>query len=100
MKASDTSTFDGAFLNDANAQRFRNQATGVSPCLADSCVQGASRSRRVIDAAPVAQLRVKDRSYPAPGPEVDPLTGKLVDRITGKAYVPSPDALKPGLWTR
>lgn len=97
MKASNTSTFDGAFLNDANAQRFRNQATGVSPCLGESEAQGARRSRQVIDAAPVAQLRVKDRSYPAPGPVCDPLTGKLYDKVTGKPYV-APSA--PGLWTR
>ncbi len=98
MKASNTSTFDGAFLNDTNAQRFRNQATGVSPCLSESEMQGARRSKQVIDAAPVAQLRVKDRSYPAPGPVCDPLTGKLYDKVTGNAYVAPPSM--PGLWTR
>ena len=95
MKPSSTSTFDGAFLSDANAQRFRNQATGVSPCLSESEAQGARRSRQVIDAAPVSQLRVKDRSYPAPGPVVDPLTGELRDRVTGKPLTGG-----PGLWTR
>jgi hypothetical protein len=98
MKASDTSTFDGSYLNDANAQRFRNQATGVTPCLGTSEATGARRSRRVIDAAPPAQLRVKDRSYPQPSPEVDPLTGKLVDRMTGKPY--KAPASEPSTWTR
>lgn len=97
MKASDTNTFKGAFLNDANAQRFRNQATGVSPCLSTSEQQGARRSRQVIDAAPVAQLTVKDRSYPSPGPVCDPLTGELRDKVTGKAYT-LPSA--PSTWTR
>jgi len=98
MKASNTSTFDGAFLNDTNAQRFRNQATGVSPCLSKSEAQGARRSRLVIDAAPVAQLAVKDRSYPAPGPVVDPLTGELRDKLTGKPYKALAD--EPSTWTR
>lgn len=98
MKASNTSTFNGAFLDDANAQRFRNQATGVSPCLSKSEAQGARRSRLVIDAAPVAQLRVKDRSYPAPGPVCDPLTGELRDKLTGKPYKAPAD--EPGLWAR
>lgn len=97
MKADPTSTFPGAINNDANAQRFRNQATGVSPCLGASKAQGARRSRQVIDAAPVGQLRVKDRSYPAPGPVIDPLTGQLYDKLTGKPYVaPS----QPSTWTR
>lgn len=98
MKASSTSTFDGAFLNDTNAQRFRNQATGVSPCLSRSEAQGARRSRLVIDAAPAAQLRVKDRSYPAPGPEVDPLTGEWRGKLTGKPYKAPVDY--PSTWTR
>ena len=85
MKASST-TFDGAFNSDANARRYRNQATGVSPCLSQSEEQGSNRSRRVIDAAPVSQLRVADRSYPAPGPAFDPITGKMVDKLTGKPY--------------
>jgi hypothetical protein len=104
MKADPTSTFPGAFLNDANAQRFRNQATGVSPCLSESEAQGARRSKQVIDCAPPAQLRVKDRSYPQPSPVVDPLTGKLYDRATGKPYKAEGagvyGASTPGLWAR
>lgn len=97
MKADPSSTFPGAINDDTNAQRYRNQATGVSPCLGESEMQGARRSRQVIDCAPVSQLRVKDRSYPAPGPVCDPLTGKMYDKVTGKPYVaPS----EPSTWTR
>lgn len=101
MKASAT-TFNGAFNSDANAQRYRNQATGVSPCLGASEAQGRNRSRRVIDCAPVSQLKVADRSYPAPGPAFDPITGKAVDRITGKAYDYGAGlgAVQASTWTR
>jgi hypothetical protein len=99
MKASDTKTFTGDLVSDANAQRFRNQATGTSPCLGTSEIQGRNRSRAVIDCAPVSQLKVADRSYPAPGPAFDPLTGKPIDKVTGKAYK-YPEPSSPGLFTR
>jgi hypothetical protein len=87
-----------AFATVARQQRYRNQATGVSPCLTTSEAQGAERSRRVIDAAPVSQLRVKDTSYPAPGPVCDPLTGVMVDKVTGKRWKPVVNG--PSVWTR
>lgn len=99
MKGSSTQTFDPALISTSSAQRFRNQATGVSPCLAQSASQGANRSRRVVDETPDAKLAGMPRSYPAPGPAFDPLTGKPIDRITGKAYV-RPPADCASTWTR
>lgn len=100
MKGSSTQTFDPALISTPSAQRFRNQATGVSPCLAQSASQGANRSRRVVDETPDAKLAGMPRSYPAPGPAFDPLTGKPIDRITGKAYVYDPSANAASTWTR
>jgi hypothetical protein len=100
MKGSSTQTFDPALISTSSAQRFRNQATGVSPCLAQSASQGANRSRRVVDATPDAKLASMPRSYPAPGPVCDPLTGRMVDRVTGKPYVYDPSANQASTWTR
>lgn len=85
MKPSDTNTFSGDFESDANARRFRNQATGMGNSLAASCATGAMRSQRVIDGAPPAQLAVADRSYPAAHPEMD-VNGTLRDKLTGKPW--------------
>lgn len=99
MRSDPTRTFGSSITSDAYAKQFRNQATGVSPCRETSECQGSGRSTRVIDAAPAAQLACADRSYPRPAPSVDPLTGKLVDRVTGKRYVADCD-LPPSTWTR
>jgi hypothetical protein len=94
MKASDTSTFTGALVSDENAKRYRNQATGIGQTRSASEATGARRSQCVIDCAPPAQLKVADRSYPAPGPRMvdgvmcNPVTGK---KLTGAAlYGPNP----------
>ncbi len=87
MKASSTSTFSGDLVSDTNAQRYRNQATGIGQTRSASERTGACRSQCVIDAAPPAQLRVKDRSYPAPGPKM--VDGVLCDAITGKRRKPA-----------
>ena len=99
MKGSATQTFDPSLISDASAKRFRNQATGVSPCLSQSEAQGANRSRRVVDETPDGKLAGMPRSYPAPGPAFDPITGKPVYRITGKAYK-YPAADVASTWTR
>lgn len=99
MKSDPTKTFGSSIVSDAYAKQFRNQATGVSPCRATSEAQGAGRSTRVIDCAPDTQLACADRSYPRPAPSVDPLTGKLIDRATGKRYVADADQ-PPSTWTR
>lgn len=56
-------------------QRFRDQATGIGQTRQASAMTGAARSQRVIDAAPKAQERVADPSYPAPTPIGDPVGG-------------------------
>lgn len=76
---------DNVMNTAASAQRFRNQATGIGSTLAASERTGANRSRRVIDCAPVEQAKLA-QGYPAPGPVIDPLTGKLVDKLTGKRW--------------
>ena len=88
MKADPTRTFSGALVSDANAKRYRNQATGIGQCREVSERLGACRSQCVIDAAPVEQLRVADRSYPAPGPKM--IDGVMCDAITGKVWVDTP----------
>lgn len=87
MKASATSTFSGDLVSDTNAQRYRNQATGIGQTRSASERTGACRSACVIDAAPPAQLKVRDRSYPAPGPKM--VGGVLCDAITGKRWKPA-----------
>jgi hypothetical protein len=82
MKASSTNTFSGDLVSDENAKRYRNQATGIGQTRSASEATGARRSQCVIDAAPPAQLRVKDRSYPAPGPRM--VDGVMCDPVTGK----------------
>ena len=82
MKASDTSTFSGVLVSDENAKRYRNQATGIGQTRSASECTGRVRSQAVIDAAPPAQLKVKDRSYPAPGPRL--VDGVVCDPTTGK----------------
>jgi hypothetical protein len=93
MKASDTNTFSGALVSDENAKRYRNQATGIGQTRSASERTGACRSQCVIDAAPPAQLRVKDRSYPAPGPRL--VGGKLCDAVTGQAWKPALGGANP-----
>lgn len=65
-------------------QRFRDQATGIGQTRQASAMTGAARSQRVIDAAPKAQERVADPSYPAPTPVYDPLTGLTRHPHAGK----------------
>lgn len=100
MKGSTAQTFDPSLISTQSAQRFRNQATGVSPCLTQSAAQGANRSRRVVDQTPDGKLAGLPRSYPAPGPAFDPLTGAAVDRITGKPYDYKAVADAASTWTR
>ena len=68
MKTDAQSTFNPALVSDESAKRFRNQGTGIGSTRSASERTGARRSQAVIDAAPAAQLKVKDRSYPAPSP--------------------------------
>ena len=69
MKPDAQSTFNPALVSDESARRFRNQGSGIGQTCSASERTGARRSQAVIDAAPSAQLKVKDRSYPAPSPE-------------------------------
>lgn len=69
MKTDAQSTFNPALVSDESAKRFRNQGTGIGSTCSASERTGARRSQAVIDAAPAAQLRVADRSYPAPLPD-------------------------------
>ena len=78
MKPDPSSTFNPALVSDESARRFRNQGTGIGSTRSASCPSsvtpasvrtGARRSQAVIDAAPAAQQRVADRSYPAPLPD-------------------------------
>ena len=69
MKTDAQSTFNPALVSDESAKRFRNQGTGIGSTRSASERTGARRSQAVIDAAPAAQLKVKDRSYPAPLPD-------------------------------
>ena len=45
---------------------FRDAATGVGQSLGSSALTGDARAQRVINAAPAAQRKVADPSYPAP----------------------------------
>lgn len=49
--------------------RFRNQATGVSPCRETSEAQGAARTAAVVQAMPEAQRKAlaPAQGYPTPG---------------------------------
>jgi len=67
MKAPSNRTFNGSLVSDESARRFRNQGTGIGQTRSASERTGAYRSQDVIDAAPAAQRKVADRSYPAPG---------------------------------
>ncbi len=87
MKTALTTTFPESFNNEANARRYRNQATGVGASRVAAEEQGKLRSQRVIDAAPVEQLKCRDMSYPSPNPEAD-VTGTLRDKVTGKKWKP------------
>ena len=69
MKPDPSSTFNPALVSDESARRFRNQGTGIGSTRSASERTGARRSQAVIDAAPAAQQRVADRSYPAPLPD-------------------------------
>lgn len=69
MKPDPSSTFNPALVSDESARRFRNQGAGIGQTRDASECTGARRSQAVIDAAPAAQRRVADRSYPAPTPE-------------------------------
>ena len=81
---------NGTFNCDINTQsareRYRAQATGIGQTRAAAQANGERRAGCVIDGAPSAQLQVADLSYPAPGPCICPLTGRLLDRITGGAW--------------
>ena len=68
MKPDAQSTFNPALVSDESARRFRNQGTGIGQTRGASERTGDRRSQAVIDAAPPAQRRVADRSYPAPLP--------------------------------
>ena len=69
MKPDPSSTFNPALVvSDESARRFRNQGTGIGQTRGASERTGARRSQAVIDAAPAAQRRVADCSYPAPLP--------------------------------
>ena len=69
MKTDPSSTFNPSLVSDESARRFRNQGTGIGSTRSASERTGARRSQAVIDAAPAAQRRAADRSYPAPMPE-------------------------------
>ena len=69
MKTDPSSTFNPALMSDESARKFSNQGTGIGQTRSASERTGARRSQAVIDAAPAAQRRVADRSYPAPLPE-------------------------------
>lgn len=69
MKTDPSSTFNPSLVSDDSARRFRNQGSGIGSTRSASERTGARRSQAVIDAAPAAQRRVADRSYPAPMPE-------------------------------
>ena len=69
MKTDPSSTFNPSLVSDESARRFRNQGTGIGQTRSASERTGARRSQAVIDAAPAAQRRVADRSYPAPLPD-------------------------------
>jgi len=103
MKADPTTTRPLDFASDANAQRYRNQATGIGQCRSAAEMTGACRSQCVIDAAPPAQLKLADRSYPAPGPKM--VDGVLCDAITGLPWKPAlggpnPMTAQPGVYRR
>ena len=98
MKASDTSTFSGDLVSDANARRYRNQATGIGQCRSAAEMQGACRSQCVIDAAPQPQLKVADRSYPAPGPKM--VDGVLCDAVTLLPWKPALGGPNPAVAQR
>lgn len=66
MKTDPSQTFNPALVSDETARRFRNQGSGIGSTRSASERTGARRSQAVIDAAPAAQRRVADRSYPAP----------------------------------
>lgn len=68
MKGSDSTTFVPRLGTDEYARKFRNQATGIGQTLSASERTGARRAQCAIDAAPAAQRKVADRSYPAPTP--------------------------------
>lgn len=68
MKTDPSSTFNPSLVSDESAQRFRNRGSGIGQTCSASERTGARRSQAVIDAAPAAQRRVADRSYPAPLP--------------------------------
>ncbi len=69
MKTDPSSTFNPVLVSDETAKRFRNQGTGIGQTRSASERTGARRSQAVIDAAPPAQRKVADRSYPAPLPD-------------------------------
>jgi len=97
MKAS-SNTFSGALVSDENAKRYRNQATGIGQTRAGAEVQGACRSQCVIDAAPTEQLKVADRSYPAPGARM--IDGVLCDAVTLRPWKPALGGPNPMVSTR
>lgn len=49
--------------------RFRNQATGISPCRSVSEAQGAARTAEVVQGMPEAQRKAlaPAQGYPTPG---------------------------------
>jgi hypothetical protein len=103
MKADPTTTRPLDFASDANAQRYRNQATGIGQARSAAEMTGACRSQCVIDAAPPAQLKLADRSYPSPGPKM--VDGVLCDAITGLPWKPAlgganPAVTQPGTYRR
>ena len=75
MKPDAQSTFNPALVSDESAKRFRNQGTGIGSTRSASERTGARRPQAVIDAAPPAQRKVADRSYPAPTPEFGTVAG-------------------------
>ena len=82
MKAPSNNTFAGSLVSDESARRFRNQGTGIGQTRSASENTGRYRSQCVIDAAPAAQRKVADRSYPAP-------------MIDGPYYMPEPAISSP-----
>jgi hypothetical protein len=103
MKADPTTTRPLDFVSDTNVQRYRNQATGIGQTRRAAEQTGGCRSQCVIDCAPPEQLKVKDRSYPAPGPKM--VDGVLCDAITGLPWKPAlgganPSVAQPGTYRR
>jgi len=87
MKVEGKGTHSDEFATPEYARRFRDMATGIGQTQGASLRTGAMRSQRVIDAAPRAQLKCADPSYPPPTPHYG-ADGRLRDRVSGVIISP------------